>query len=282
MYPAGESGIRVRYASVDGMRLRVLESGPANGAGVVLLHGWGACVYSFDAMIPALAGAGYRVVTFDLPGHGLSDKPLDPALYTIESLVRVVQRIATDAGLQRYSVVGHSMGAAMAVAMARHPSRTVDRIALIGPVGVGRAPFIVPVRLLSPRVVEPITPAVISRTTIELVLRFGSGGWKRPKRRDVDQYWAPSQFDEYAKACRICAHSFNWRATPATVLRSIRVPTLVVSGTRDRIVFGALQRARLIPTARIVSIRKAGHIVLQESSERVNAELIDFLRSRTA
>jgi pimeloyl-ACP methyl ester carboxylesterase len=131
-------------------------------------------------------------------------------------------------------------------------------------------------------VVEPVTPAVVTRTTIELVLRFASGGWTRPRRRDVDQYWAPSQFDEYAKACRACAHSFNWKAAPATVLRSLRVPTLVISGTRDRIVFGALQRAQLIPMARIVSIRKAGHIVLQESSERVNAELIDFLRSRAA
>src|SRR5512142_865222 len=75
MYPAGEPGVRVTRVTVEGVGVRVVLAGPDSGTAVVLVHGWGACVYSFAEMIPALAGAGHRVIAVDLPGFGLSDKP---------------------------------------------------------------------------------------------------------------------------------------------------------------------------------------------------------------
>src|SRR5690242_21416445 len=50
----------------------------SSGRPVVLVHGWGACVYTFRYAIDALAGAARRVVAFDLRGHGLSEKPAAP------------------------------------------------------------------------------------------------------------------------------------------------------------------------------------------------------------
>jgi haloalkane dehalogenase len=78
MYPAGVAGVTVRrHRLANRLTVRVLESGPADGEAVLLVHGWGGCVYSFAELIPALNHAGFRTVALDLPGHGLSDKPVD-------------------------------------------------------------------------------------------------------------------------------------------------------------------------------------------------------------
>ena len=103
---------------------------------------------------------------------------------------------------------------------------------------------------------------------------------ERPTDRDIDEYWAPTQFPEYARACRVCLHRVTWARVPATKLRSLRLPVLVITGGRDLLVRGGASRARLIPGARIVTIPRGGHLVLQECSTQTNAELVSFLRGR--
>ena len=106
MYPSGIPGISARRVPVGGgVSLRVIESGPSDAAPVVLVHGWGASVYSFAETIPALAAAGYRVVAID---RGLSAVTGDPfagplrvaslGVLTEELLVRAVRAARGQAG----------------------------------------------------------------------------------------------------------------------------------------------------------------------------------------
>ena len=79
MYPAGEAEVSSRHISLpNGERIHVAESGPRDGAPVLLCHGWGACVYGWAGTLPMLAAAGYRAIAVDLRGHGRSDGG-DPA-----------------------------------------------------------------------------------------------------------------------------------------------------------------------------------------------------------
>jgi pimeloyl-ACP methyl ester carboxylesterase len=277
MYPAGAAGIAVRFVDVQGIRTRVLEAGPPDGHAIVLVHGWGACVYSFEALIPALARAGHRVLTFDLPGHGLSDKPLTESRYTTDALAQFVAETMRVAGIPRATIVGHSMGAAIALRMAMQGMPSVERIVLLSPVGLANAPIIRPVRWLSPRIVDRVTPAIMTRTLFKVILRLAFGARDRPTQRDVEQYWAPTQFDDYARAARACAHAFNWAPLEEHELRSLTLPVLTVGGTRDRIVFGLEKRARLLPKGRLVVVPGGGHVIVQDSSSRVSDEIIRFV-----
>jgi pimeloyl-ACP methyl ester carboxylesterase len=280
MYPAGEAAISVRYVPLSaGIRLRVLESGPPSGDAVLMLHGWGSSVYSFDAMIPALATAGYRAVAFDLPGHGLSDKPTDPRLYSTDALADLVRELLGTLGLQRVALVGHSMGAAIALRMAAQGDARVGKLVLLNPAGLGSVPAIFTLMPLTPGLVDRFAPPLVTRALIGIILRIAYATRGRPTERDIDEYWAPSQFDEYIQVARACIHAFTWRRVRATALRAVRLPVLVIDGKRDFIVRGAARRARLIPSARIVSIPGCGHIALQECSDRTNAEVLSFLAS---
>jgi pimeloyl-ACP methyl ester carboxylesterase len=260
------------------MTLRVIESGPAREDVVLLAHGWGGCVYTFAELIPALTTAGYRVISFDLPGHGLSDKPLDETRYNTRIFSDALLAVADAMGARRFAFIGHSMGGALGLDLATRGERRITSLVLINSVGIARVPMVALSRLASPRIVNRWLPSLLVRGTISAILHAAFGTRPRPTERDIDEYWAPTQFDEFAWACRACLHHMNWRPTAATKLRSLRLPVLVISGGRDRVVVNTTKRAGLIPTARIVKIREGGHLVLQECAMRTNDEILRFLR----
>lgn len=279
MYPAGLPGISVRYVPVGSdLTLRVIESGPAREDVVLLAHGWGGSVYTFAEMMPALTAAGYRAIAFDLPGHGLSDKPTDETRYTTRVFSDAIIAVADALGARRFSLVGHSMGGALGLDLATRGERRLTSLVLINSVGIARVPVIGVTKLLSPKLIDRWTPGLLVRGTISAILHMAFGTKARPTQRDIDEYWAPTQFEEFAWACRACIHHVNWRPVAATKLRSLRLPVLVISGGRDRVVVNTAKRAGLIPTARIVKVREGGHLVLQESAARTNDEILRFLR----
>ena len=279
MYPAGEPGISVQYVTLsDATRVRVLESGPALDHAVVLVHGWAASAYSFAETIPALAEAGHRVIAIDLPGFGLSDKPLGDSHYTNDNFLRVVDEAVSALGVRKFTFVGHSLGGRIALELAVRGDARLTALVLISAVGLGAAYAHPALRLFTPRLINRVVPALLTRPIVGAVLRMAFAAPGRPTRRDLDEYWAPTQFDEYAWACRATLHAAEWGRVPATRLRSLRLPVLVVTGGRDWLVRGVADRARLIPAARIMTVREGGHVVMQECAARVNPVLIEFLR----
>jgi len=278
MYPAGERGIAVRRVRAGALSLRVIESGPADGHVAVCVHGWSASVYSFAETIPGLARAGMRVFALDLPGHGLSDKPADDRCYSTERLADTVLAALEALGLRRYTLIAHSMGGAVALEIARRHGRSVHGLVLIDAVGVGRVPAIALLRLLSPRIVNAITPRLLTRRVIRATLRLAFGTRDRPTGRDVDEYWAPSQFDEYAWACRASLHRGRWKRYDVDELSRLGVPILAIEGARDIIVRGTVARAAKVRGASVLRVRRGGHLVLQECADEVNEAIIAFVR----
>lgn len=282
MYPAGIAGITTRWVTLpDGVTLRVVESGPAeDGFAVLLVHGWGACVYSFAEMIPALAAAGHRVLAIELPGYGLSEKPRDHRKYTTRYMSEAVALAADKLGVKRFAMVGHSMGGKIALDEAVRGAPGLERMVLINAVGLGVVPIVRLLRPLAPAIVDRVTPRLVTRGLVRAILNVAFTTDGRPTARDVEEYWAPSQDDGYARACRATLHNADWSRTSDDDLRAIRIPVLVITGLKDRLVQRAGTRAELIPSARIVNIPEGGHIVLQECSEQTNEEVTRFLAER--
>ncbi len=110
-----------RFLDVDGLRVHYLDAG--SGDAVVLIHGFthSAERWRQTGLFDRLASR-HRVVALDCRGHGLSDKPHDPARYAdmYEDVIRILDR----EGLDRVHIVGYSMGAALAGRLLlRHPRR---------------------------------------------------------------------------------------------------------------------------------------------------------------
>ena len=124
--------VRLEGGSVDGLALHYVREG--RGPAIVLLHGLGGFGESWRKTIDVLAESA-DVLAVDLPGYGLSAKPR--ARYDLEFFTRVQHGFLDATGVGHLSLVGHSLGGAVAVTYAlTHPAR-VDRLALVSAVVPG-------------------------------------------------------------------------------------------------------------------------------------------------
>lgn len=279
VYPAGVAGVDVRYVSVaGGIRLRVAVSGPADGQPLVLLHGWAASLYSFRFLLEDLPRAGYRTYAVDFRGHGLSDKPRGEASYTREALVGDIVELMHALHLSHASLIGWSMGGAVALQLAFEHPELVTHLVLVNPAGLTTIEMIRTSALLSPAFLDVLAPYLVPRWVVSSVLDWASNGAGHLTERDVDEYWAPSRDGDYVRAARALLRDFDWRPASVEALARVRVPTLVIVGGGDRLVTGVGPAARHLPNARIRVFPGAGHMVHEERRAEVDRAIADFLR----
>jgi len=104
---AKETPPQDRFAKLDTMRVHYQNYGEGKEA-VVFVHGWSCNLNFWKANIPAFVHHS-RVIAIDLPGHGESDKP--QVIYSMDLFARAIDAALTDAGVERATLIGHSMGA---------------------------------------------------------------------------------------------------------------------------------------------------------------------------
>lgn len=278
MFPAKNPGYRVSFVRLaSGIRIRVVERGDSAGRPVLFLPGWGSTVYIWRRNLPAIASAGFRAISVDLKGSGLSDKPLGEPEYTSEALVAHLGEIIDALELRRPVLVGHSQSASVAYRFARKNPSRVGALVLVSPVGHAGVRLLWFYRLLTPGFLRPALPSLCTRLAIRITLRRVYGKLRRFSERDVLEFQSPCHFPEFPIAQRDSLHAFDWSQP---VRGPVQVPALVVHGTADHLVRGDTigDYTRAIPGAEVVEIAGAGHIVPEEADEQVNAALIAFLQ----
>lgn len=265
----------------SGIGVRVLEAGPVAGPAVLFVHGWGVSAYLWRHNILPLAVAGYRVLAMDLPGHGLSDAPSAPGSYTLGSFARSVRETMDACGVRRAALIGQSMGGKIVVRVALDTPERVSQLLLFGPVGFGSIP---PWHVLARPLPMPpgeLLAKFVPRAVVAIVQRrvYGKLGWFT--ERDVDEYWAPTQFPAIVRATFQMLREFAWNLWDEATLKRLHTPTHVIFGTRDRTVRprAAAALAAQLPQGRLTWIQDGGHVVMEEVAERINAMLATDLAS---
>ncbi|MEQ3550979.1 alpha/beta hydrolase [Pseudonocardia nematodicida] len=119
-----------RAVSANGIRIHVVEAGPPDGPLVVLLHGFPEFWWTWRHQLPALAGAGFRVVAPDLRGYGDTDKP--PRGYDLWTLAGDCAGLIRALGERRAHLVGHDWGAVIGWSVAALQPRLVRSLSGLG------------------------------------------------------------------------------------------------------------------------------------------------------
>jgi pimeloyl-ACP methyl ester carboxylesterase len=278
MYPAGASAIRTRFLQTPSCAVvRVIESGPPDGAPVVCVHGWGASVYTFRSTVPTLTALGKRCIAIDLKGHGLSTKPIGAGEYTREAMSLQIREVLDALGISRASLIGHSMGSAVAFDLALADPERFDRVVLMSPIGFGKVNVSQFAALLPPPLADPVLPYVVPRAVLQVTLKFIMGRRRQGAITDdeIDQYWAPTQFPTFTMALLRLGREFDWSPADAARLARCTTPALILVGTEDRLVDFTIveeQVARL-PRGRLSRVLGSGHVVPEEGGAQV-AELL--------
>lgn len=270
----------------DGVTVHYRDQGRADGPPLVLVHGFAANLDTWEPWVARL-GDTYRVVTLDLPAHGLTVTPPGYQMSTAGQ-VEVIDQLTRQLGLEPFVLAGNSMGGGASWNFAlSHPDRLRGLI-LVASVGprppepegsppregppaifqvmanpVGRAAL----RSLNPRpLAEPglkkayvdeglVTPALVDRY-VDLALA--------PGRREMI----------------LAGRRGPPNASPDAV-KGVTTPTLVMHGEKDVVVPPAVGRrlAELIPGARLVIYPEAGHVPMEQIPDRSAADVRSFIES---
>jgi pimeloyl-ACP methyl ester carboxylesterase len=270
----------VRVTADDGVGLETVVEGPVDAPGLLLVHGFGGAKEDFADHLDALA-ATHRVVAFDHRGHGASDKPDDPAAYSLDRMAADVLAVAEATALRHVRLLGHSMG-----------GMVVRRFALRAPERLAALVFMD----TSPGPPPGLDPELIA-FGVEVVRQHGMGELKR-LQDELDPLGSPSYrrilaerpgFADYAARKWAALSPAMWSAIAMEIvtqpdqldaLASVRVPTLVMVGEEDK-VFVEVSRAiaATVPGARLAEIPVAGHSPQFENPEAWRASLEEFLGS---
>lgn len=280
MYPLGTGSVQARFVELQsGHRIRVAECGPPDGKPLLLIHGWAGCIYGFRRNMPTLGAAGYRTIAVDLLGHGLSDKPLDPARYTWRGMILQLEDIMDALELQSAAVIGQSMGGHLALDFAREKPSRVSAVAVVNATGLGYISGIRFVQLLARMPPALHLPITTRRFMVKLILRAIYGSLGTFSERDVDEYWAPSQFREWGRVLVMLLRVVPWGRVPPGEYGEVLQPALVIVSSDPLVRTGdqAALESRIPPRSTVVRVEGGGHLVNEEAPDPVNEALIAFL-----
>ena len=270
-------GKRIRVGDVE---VRYWEEGV--GESVLLIHGLGASIETWEPTLPVLAKR-HRAIAVDLVGFGYTDKPA--ARYTVDYLVDFLCNFMDTVGVDRAAIVGHSMGGALALRMAiRHPQR-VGKLVLVDAAGLsGKASL--PQRLLSlPLVGELFLSPKREKTRAALLPFFFDKTLLTDAFVELNYYLIsqPGARRAYLSTVRNLASITGPRRSVldgiTERLEEIKVPTLVIWGSEDELVpvAHAEEARERIKGARIRILPACGHLPMLEQPAAFTGMVADFL-----
>jgi pimeloyl-ACP methyl ester carboxylesterase len=249
----------------DGVEIEYQVSG--EGPAVLLGHGYSATGRMWDGQRPALAG--YRLVTWDMRGHGLTDSPADPARYSIDLTVADMRALLDHLGVRRAVIGGLSLGGYAALAFHRLHPDTVRALVICdsGP-GYRNAQA------------RAAWNARAHERAAELEARGldALAGRSREMREAMATHRSAQGLAHAARGMLAQQDSSVIDSLPG-----IRVPTLVIVGDRDEPFLAPCEYlAKKIPGARLEVIPGAGHASNLDQPEAFNRILRGFLDSLPA
>jgi pimeloyl-ACP methyl ester carboxylesterase len=279
-----------RYVDLPGgVHMHYRDEGNPNGPPLLLIHGFSASLQTWEPWVQRL-GDEYRVISLDLPGHGLTRAP---AGYqgTIEAFRDEVAAFAQSQGLTRFSIGGNSMGGHVAWEYALAHPEEIDALILVDSAGWPQAGD--PAEsgaLIFTLLRNPITRPIIRDLDNSRLIRQGLEAAFPAHPELVDDAMV-ARYTELARAPGhrdIVLHLMTERESrpdaTAERLAALQMPVLVMHGADDRLVpFADGQRFHeAIPGSEFAPLDGVGHVPQEEVPDHSAAAIRDFLHRVSA
>lgn len=271
-----DTPFRLDYVVAGGVKTRYLEAG--EGPPLLLLHGTGGHLEAYARNIRGLSQT-FRVIAYDMVGHGFSDKPDRP--YTVDFYVEHLLSLMDTLGLSKAHLSGESLGGWVAAWMAAHHPERVDRLVLNTPGNITAKPDVMArIRELSLRAVREASPATI-RERLEFLMHDKGQVTEELVQVRLAIYTQPGFLKAMENILVLQDPEVRQRYTwnPEWCGR-IRARTLILWTDHDPT--GTLEEGRLlqswIPGSELRVIHGAGHWPQWEKPEEFNLLHEEFLR----
>lgn len=266
------------FIELDGLQVHYRDQGPASDPlPLVLIHGTSASLHTWEGWVAGLAGT-RRVISFDLPGFGLTGPSADGD-YRVTRYVAFVRQLLSRLGVGRAIVAGNSLGGEIAWQLALADPARVAGLVLVDAAGFDFVPESLPLAFRIARLPVLREPMrwLLPRRAVESSVLSVYGDPARVSAALVDRYYELT----LREGNRVALMQRMNQPAPGPVdrLADIKVPTLILWGGQDRLippVWGDKFHAA-IPGSRLVTFPALGHVPQEEDPAATLAALRDWL-----
>ncbi|WP_194953561.1 alpha/beta fold hydrolase [Sphingopyxis solisilvae] len=274
-------------AGPGGQRVHYRDQGKPGAPAIILLHGSNSSLHTWEPLVRRL-GADYRIVTLDLPGHGLTGGTPDKN-YGAGGMAAAVDIVAAKLGIERFVLGGNSMGGWVAWRYAlAHPDR-VDALLLLDAAGMPlrrgeKAPESnVGFRILKYPFGRWLATQITPRVLVEQSLRGSVENQAIVEAAMVDRYWELLRFPGNREATVLRARQDREPAM-ADRVGEITAPTLILFGTEDRLINASAAQTfhERIAESEVVLLDGIGHLPMEEAPDATAEAIAGFLTRRLA
>jgi pimeloyl-ACP methyl ester carboxylesterase len=272
------------FVSVMGMEMHVRDEGPREDAvPIVLLHGTSASLHTWDGWVAGLK-ATRRVIRMDLPAFGLTGPfPQPDSDYSVDRYATFMRAFLDRMGVTKCVLVGNSFGGHVALATTLANPARVERLVLIDSAGYPMAPASIPLGFRIARIplLNQFARVTLPRSIVAASVQNVYGDAARVTPEVIDRYYELTlrEGNRAALGERIKHIETD---VMATQIPSIKAPTLILWGGRDRLIpLDAGKRfANDIAGSRLIVFDDLGHVPHEEDPARTLAAAKDFLFAR--
>jgi pimeloyl-ACP methyl ester carboxylesterase len=264
------------FIDVGGTRAHVRDQGKPDAMPLLLIHGSLGSLYEWEGWVAELKER-YRVISVDLPGHGLTGA-WSRGDYSIEAYADFIEVLADTLGLERFAIAGHSMGGAVAWSFAATRPERVSQLILVDASAypregeaswrtrLARAPVIGDAAIY-------FKPEWLVRRALEEIYADPTMVTPERMRRFSELQRFPG--DRKATLQRIR----NQEPLDPTPLKRLDVPTLIIWGAQDHWVpiADAFRLQTDIKRSKLAIFEKPGHNPMEEDPKGTAAAVVDFL-----
>jgi pimeloyl-ACP methyl ester carboxylesterase len=272
----------------SGARVHYRDQGSPVAPALVLLHGSNSSLHTWEPWVRMLS-AMFRVITLDLPGHGLTG-PVPGDDYSPDGMAAFLEEFRKKLGLGHFHLAGNSMGGNVSVRYTLAHPDVVDKLVLLDAGGVNHLlppqnqPEVpIGFKLIRTPGINRIAAYATPRSFVEKSTRAVFVDQSLVTDEMVDRYYELLLYPGNRRATRLrAATSMNLPAVDR--LAEIRAPTLILWGSEDKLVpapAAEIFHAK-IPGSRVVMYPDVGHLPMEEVAARSAADALAFLRPAPA
>jgi pimeloyl-ACP methyl ester carboxylesterase len=276
--PLHNSVVEDHFLVVENLRMHYIASG--TGRTVVMIHGNAGNVEDFEFGTVALLSSEYRVVAVDRPGHGSSDRPTQKAA-TTEYQAQLLHQTLSSLGISKPILVGHSWGAALALAYSlKYPNevsgmvllapaaypdkgenkllRATTRTPVIGDLGLMLGTPFVGRHILKRALAQAFYPQTVPSSYFKIASSLWLG--RKQLKAYIEDEWSLND------SLRKMSQRYS----------DIKIPVVIITGDQDKIVSpkeNAYRLQSVIPGSQLIELKNTGHEIPQTHPESIYSAL---------
>lgn len=272
----------------DGLKINYNVQGKKEGRNIVLVHGGGDSQTEYNPLINDLKKE-YSLITFDLPGHGLSDPLPNPQDYTMDKFSEIIGQIVEKLNIEDFIIVGHSFGGD---AVARYVLANPKKVK--GMILIASGGFITAEELKLREQIKYLTDeqaikavfgyqdpnASFTRNDIRQSIAGFFHSPDKISNATVERFFVMAHYEPNKGAYNQMQINYFRHHKDLSGLNTLQTPTLLLWGAKDKLVPVSIAQGKFnkqIPNSILVILDDVGHLPIDEASKKSSNSIVDFL-----